>query len=214
MPLSPVRIFTTGREVGPIPQINLQAPFGGDTDILRYATAFIFWNSIDIRHFSRVENFVVGPSTANLVNIATCNPNDYSCVGKYHTVMSRNNTTGNATLFYTVGVVSHSDLVTSNKSHQICIVPSDLIWSRIAAVMGAIFHQKRLALSVFRNGISFSTLKWTEKNPHTQTFNTLGMSTSSTSRANAPLPYNAKSRLLPTSLYKPLPYIIIHSPNI
>ena len=141
MLLSPVRIFTTGREVGPIPQINLQAPFGGDSNGLRYATASIFLNSIDIRHFSHVEKFVVGPSNGNLVNIATCNPNNYSSVGKCHTVMSCNNITGNATLFYMVGIVSHSNLVTSNKSHQICNVPSDLIWSHIATVMGTIFHQ-------------------------------------------------------------------------
>ena len=199
MPLSSVRIFTSGREVGPIPQINLRAPFGGDADVLKYASASIFLDSINIRHFSRVEKFIIGPSTGNLVNIATCDPTAYSTVGRYHTVMSRNNVTGNATLFYTVGVVSHSDLVTSNKSHQICIVPSDLTWNRIAAVMGAIFGQKRLALSVFRNGVSFSTLKWTEKTSATQTLNTLGMSAStSTSRANAPLPYNAKSRFLPS----------------
>jgi hypothetical protein len=173
MPLSPVRVFTSGREVGPIPQINLQAPFGGDADVLRYTSASIFLDSIDIRHFSRVEKFLIGPSTNNLVNIATCDPTAYSTVGRYHTVMSRNNATSNTTLFYTVGIVSHSNLVTSNKSHQICIVPSDLTWNRIAAVMGTIFGQKRLALSVF-----FSTLKWTEKMSATQSLNTLGMSAS------------------------------------
>src|ERR1700676_682012 len=110
MPLSSVRIFTSGREVGPIPQINLRAPFGGDADVLKYASASIFLDSINIRHFSRVEKFIIGPSTGNLVNIATCDPTAYSTVGRYHTVMSRNNVTGNATLFYTVGVVSHSDL--------------------------------------------------------------------------------------------------------
>ena len=143
------------------------------------------------------EKFRVGPSTSNLVNIATCKSTAYSAVGRYHTVMSRNNITGGASLFYTVGVVSHSDLVTGSKSHQICVMPSDLAWNRIAAVMGAIFGQKKLALSVFHNGISYSTLKWTERTSANQTLNTLGMSTSaSTSRSasNAPLSYHTRSK--------------------
>ena len=158
---------------------------------------------LELKHSSRVEKFLVGPSTSNLVNIATCDPTAYCPVGRYHTVMARNNTRGNASLFYTVGVVSHSDLLTGNKSHQICIVPSDLAWNRIAAVMGTIFGQKKLALSVFRTGISYSTLKWKEKTSTNQTLNTLGMSSSSSSSpstSNAPLAYNTKSTFLPICL--------------
>jgi len=154
-------------------------------------------NSIDIKHYSRIEKFLVGPSTNNLINIATCEPTAYSAYSRYHTMMSRNNVTGNVSLFYTVGVISHSDLVTGSRSHQICVVPSDLAWNRIAAVMGIIFGQRKLALSVFCNGISFSTLKWTERTSANQTLNTLGMSTSaSTSRSasNAPLPYSTRSK--------------------
>jgi hypothetical protein len=154
-------------------------------------------NSIDVKHSSRVEKFLVGPSTSNLVNIATCKSTTYSAVGRYHTVMSRNNITGSMSLFYTVGIVSHSDLVTGSKSHQICVMPSDLAWNRIAAVMGAIFGQKKLALSVFHNGISYSTLKWTERTSTNQTLNTLGMSTSastSQSASNVPLSYNTRSK--------------------
>ena len=153
-PLSPVKIFTSGREVGPISQINLRAPFGGNTDVLRYGPTTNSKNSIDMKRSSRVEKFLVGPSTSNLVNIATCELTAYSAVGRYHTVMSRNNITGSASLFYTVGVVSHSDLVTGSKSHQICVVPSDLAWNRIAVVMGAIFE---LRLSTSLGNLSVNT---------------------------------------------------------
>jgi len=104
---------------------------------------------------SRIESFVVGPSYDNLVNIGTC---DYTCfhtAGKYWSVMLRESKGGTPSLFYTVGIVSHFDLVTGNNSHQICVVPTDLSWARIAAVMGMFFKQKKLALSAFKNGISF-----------------------------------------------------------
>ena len=34
--LAPTKMFMSGRESGPISQINLRAPFGGDTNILEY----------------------------------------------------------------------------------------------------------------------------------------------------------------------------------
>ena len=136
----------------------------------------------------------MGPSYDNLVNIGTC---DYTCfhtAGKYWSVMLRESKGGTPSLFYTVGIVSHFDLVTSNNSHQICVVPTDLSWARIAAVMGMFFKQKKLALSAFKNGISFSTLK--HKDSASLPMSSLGISTPSFFKApmahsqNVPLPYN------------------------
>jgi hypothetical protein len=144
---------------------------------------------------SRIESFVVGPSYENLVNIATCDYTRFHTTGKYRSVILHESKGGAPCLFYTVGVVSHSDLVTGNNSHQICIVPTDLSWNRIAAVMGKFFKQKRLALSAFKNGVSFSTLKRKDSSAN-QPMNSLGISTPSFSKApmarsrNVPLPYN------------------------
>src|ERR1700689_3967796 len=98
-------------------------------------------------------------------------------------------------LFYTVGFVSHSDLLTGKNSHQICIVPTNLSWTHITAVMGMSFKQKKLALSTFKNGVSFSTLKCKDDST-TQWLSSFGMFTPSfskgpTSRSrNVPLPYD------------------------
>ena len=56
--------------------------------------------------------------------------------------MSHESNSNTPTLFYTVGVVSHSDLMTGTKSHQICIVPTNLSWTHISAVIGLFFGQK------------------------------------------------------------------------
>ncbi|KIM77657.1 hypothetical protein PILCRDRAFT_91071 [Piloderma croceum F 1598] len=140
--LAPTKMFMSGCEGGLVSQINLRAPFGGDTDIL-----------------DRLERFVVGPSLTNITNITTCDPTLYHAIGRYRTVIPRNATKDNPALFYTVGVVRHSDLFTGEKSHQICVVPSDLVWNRAAAVIGKIFNESKLAFGTFYNGISFSTLK-------------------------------------------------------
>ncbi|KIM71746.1 hypothetical protein PILCRDRAFT_8709 [Piloderma croceum F 1598] len=109
--------------------------------------------------------------------------------------MSRETNSTTPCLFYTVGIVSHSDLVTGQNSHQICIVPTDLSWSRVTAVMGMLFEQKKLAISTFKNGVSFSTLKRKDTGANQQ-LSSLGMSTPSFSKApmsrsrNTPLPYN------------------------
>jgi hypothetical protein len=103
----------------------------------------------------------------------------------------------NPVLFYTVGIVRHSDLFTGDKSRQICVVPSDLIWNRAAAIMGKFFNETKLAFGTFYNGISFSTLKRKDKGSASEgQLSSFGMSSSSSSKRmttsrNAPLPYNA-----------------------
>jgi len=148
--------------------------------------------------FSRLEKFAVGPCLTNLVNIATCDPTLYHATGRYHTVVSRNATKDNPVLFYTVDIVRHSDLFTGEKSCQICVVPSDLVWNRAAAVMGKFFNESKLAFSTFYNGISFSTLKRKDKGPASEghQLSSFGMSSSASSKKmitsrNAPLSYNA-----------------------
>ena len=149
---------------------------------------------------SRVEKFATGPTTSTLVNLAMCDPSLFKPIGKYYTVSSTSDSKPNPTLFYTMGVVSHSDLITGSNSHQICIIPSDLTWNRSATVLGSLFGQKKIALGVFHDGISFSTLKRTEKSSAGAGLSRLGMSTtpSSSSRgsttSNAPLPYNQASK--------------------
>jgi hypothetical protein len=131
----------------------------------------------------------------NLINIGTCDYTRLHARGKYRSVMPRETDSGTPSLFYTVGIVSHSDLLTGQKSHQICIVPTDLSWTRVTAVMGMVFGQRKLAMSAFKNGVSFSTLKQ-KVTGTTQGLSSLGMSTPSFSKApmsrsrNAPLPYN------------------------
>jgi hypothetical protein len=110
--------------------------------------------------------------------------------------MARNAPNNTPILFYTVGIVRHSDLFTGEKSRQICVVPCDLVWNRVAVVMGRFFHQNKLAFGTFYNGISFSTLKWKEKDAGRHQLSSVGMSTPvtsskrMTSSRNAPLPYN------------------------
>jgi hypothetical protein len=148
---------------------------------------------------SRIESFVVGPSYDNLVNIGTCDYTRFHTAGKYRSIMLCESKGGTPSLFYTVGIVSHSDLVTGNNSHQICVVPTDLSWARIAAVMGMFFKQKKLALSAFKNGISFSTLK--RKDSASLPMSSLGISTPSFSKVpmahsrNVPLPLNCNSTI-------------------
>jgi hypothetical protein len=147
--------------------------------------------------FSRLEKFAVSPCLTNLVNIATCDPTLYRANGRYHTVVGHNATKDNPVLFYTVGIVRHSDLFTGDKSRQICVVPSDLVWNRAAAVMGKFFNETKLAFGTFYNGISFSTLKRKDKGSASDgQLSSFGMSSSSSSKrmttsCNAPLPYNA-----------------------
>jgi hypothetical protein len=152
--------------------------------------------------YSRIEGFVVGPSYESLVNISTCDYTRFHTAGKYQSVMLRESRTSTPSLFYTVGVVSHSGLVTGQNSHQICVIPTDLSWTRIAAVMGMFFKQKKLALSAFKSGISFSTLKRKEDST-TQPMSSLGISTPSFSKApiarsrNVPLPYDCNGTIHP-----------------
>jgi hypothetical protein len=138
-PMPPTKIFMTGQDSGLVSQINLSVILGSKPEILK----FIFSNTsstsciyIDIGH-RRVEKFTVGPSTSNLANIATCDHTLFQASGKYRSILPRNATHGKPMTFYTVGIVSHSDLITGDKSHQICIVPPDLTWHRTAAVMGS-----------------------------------------------------------------------------
>jgi hypothetical protein len=153
---------------------------------------------------SRIESFVVGPSYTNLINIGTCDYTRLHARGKYRSVIPRESNSTTPCLFYTVGVVSHSDLMTGQKSHQICIVPTDLSWTRVTAVMGMVFGQKKLALSAFKNGVSFSTLKQKDVGT-TQRLSSLGMSTPSFSKApmshsrNVPLPFDCDGTVPPNS---------------
>jgi hypothetical protein len=195
-PIAPAKIFQTGRDSGYISQINLQVAFGLNPKILKCVRLPLVTLPHTKRKFmrSRIESFVVGPSYTNLVNIATCDHTRFHTAGKYRSVVHRESKGGTPSLFYTVGVVSHSDLVTGSNSHQICVIPSDLSWTRIAAVMGMVFKQKKLGLSAFKGGISFSTLKRKE-NSTNPPMSSLGISTPSFSKApmarsNVPLPYN------------------------
>jgi hypothetical protein len=74
--------------------------------------------------FSRLERFAVGPSLTNIVNIATCDPTLYQAVGRYRTVVPRNATKDNPALFYTVGVVRHSDLFTGESPTKFVLYPA------------------------------------------------------------------------------------------
>ena len=155
-PIPLTKIFQTGCDSGLISQINLQVPFGHDSKILKCMQQPL----IPLFHLksicSHIESFVMGPCYDNLVNIGTCNYTSFYTVGKYQSVMLHESKSGTLSLFYTVGIISHSDLVTGNNFHQICIVPTDLSWTHIATVMGMFFKQKKLALSAFKNEISFS----------------------------------------------------------
>jgi len=100
---------------------------------------------------SRIESFIIGPSYDNLVNIGTCDYAHFHLKGKYCSVMSHESKSSTPSLFYTVGIISYSDLMTGKNSHQIYIVPSDLNWTHIATVMGKFFEQKKPALQHFQN---------------------------------------------------------------
>ena len=189
-PIPPTKIFQTGCNSGLISQINLQVPFGHDSKILKCVRQPL----IPLFHLkticSHIESFVVGPCYDNLVNIGTCDYTRFHTAGKYRLVMLHQSTSSTPSLFYTVGIVSHSNLVTGNNSHQIYIVPTNLSWTCIAAVMGMFF----------KNGISFSTLKRKDNSP-TQAMSSLGISTPSFSKApvvcsrNVPLPYDCNGTI-------------------
>ena len=145
---------------------------------------------------------MVGPFLTNITNIATCNPAYYHAIRRYFTVVSLNATKDNPALFYTVGGIQQSDLFTVEKFHQICVVPSDLVWNHGAALMGKIFNKSKLAFSTFYNDISVSTLiKYENINPTTRggQLSTFGMSTSTSSKQmmtiqNAPLSYDTDGK--------------------
>jgi hypothetical protein len=134
-----------------------------------------------------------------MYNLETCNPTDFVSVGNYHTVKLKDNTKGVA-LFFLIGIVMHSEIVSQRAGHQICVVPSDITWARAAATLGCFFNQRKLSLNTFKMGVSFSTLKPKENNPARKPFSTFGMSTGSSSTnisltANNPLPADVESEL-------------------
>ena len=113
--------------------------------------------------------------------------------GKYWSVIHCESKGSTPSLFYIVGIVSHSDLVMGKNSHQICVIPTNLSWTHIATIMGMFFKQKKLVLSAFKNSISFSTLKQKD-NSTIQPMSSLGISTPSFFKS----PHDTFSKCTPT----------------
>lgn len=176
-PIPATKGYMTGRETGDITKISIRTAFGQENDAV-----------------NRLENFIVAPISSTLVNLGTCDPDKFRPTGKYNTVMLTSNSRGRATLFFLVGIVSHSQMFTGINGRQLCIVPSDITWNRALAAMGCFFHQRKLALSTFKNGVSFSTLKKTAADTPGRKLSMAGMSSTSTSaftessNRNGPLP--------------------------
>jgi hypothetical protein len=198
-PISATKAFKAGRDTGPLSQISLRTVFAANADTVKYAFNICTCLPallIEISKLSRLENFTIAPTAHGLVNIATCDYNKLQAVGKYKNIIHRGSKK-NALCFIT-GVVSHSALVTDANSRQICILPSDLTWNHVTAVLGQLFNQWKLAFNTFRMGVSFSTLKKKEYNDsNTKKISSLGISSTSTSMTpatqNNPLPYNCDS---------------------
>jgi hypothetical protein len=146
----------------------------------------------------RLEHFTVAASLPNLVNLATCNPSDFMTVSKYQCVKFKTKPK-TAALFLVIGIVSHSKMFSKRPGHQICVIPSDITWAHSAAVLGCLFKQRKLGLSTFKNGISFSTLKLKDNKFSTKQFSSASMSMGSSSSksfstSNNPLPTDIESK--------------------
>lgn len=162
----------------------------------------------------RLERFTVAPNVTGLVNIATIA--DYSAfrTAIYKTIVLRESKNNTACNFFVVGVVTYCSLLSGAKSRQICIAPADLTWSRVVAGMGKLYGKRKISMSTYFDGVSFSTKSNTESSQQ-GTSKPVGMSSSSPSKKKIPtlkngaLPWNATGTYLIMYCYtRPLTFQI------
>ncbi|OBZ68899.1 hypothetical protein A0H81_11395 [Grifola frondosa] len=72
-------------------------------------------------------------------------------------VVTQNDISITPSLFFLVGITTYSCLTKKDKSRQICVTVSDLVWDRAVAVIGAVYGIKDIYFPTFMHGVSFST---------------------------------------------------------
>ena len=59
-------------------------------------------------------------------------------------------------VFFSGGVITHCNLSTGDRNHQICVAPISPTWSRTLASLGKMVGLKHVAIVTYMNGISYS----------------------------------------------------------
>ncbi|KZT29858.1 hypothetical protein NEOLEDRAFT_1055446 [Neolentinus lepideus HHB14362 ss-1] len=93
-------------------------------------------------------------SQAGITNLAIAQPNELAITGVLHLTI-KDKLTHHP--FFIVGKCQFSSVTHGDRSRQVSLAPLDLTWPRLAANIGAAFGKKKLFVTTFYNGITFST---------------------------------------------------------
>ncbi|OBZ67260.1 hypothetical protein A0H81_12768 [Grifola frondosa] len=116
----------------------------------------------DVVTQKRLSIFAVQPGSHAISNLGAVNPAQLTTTTIGHSryighMQTSSDISITPSLFFLVGITTYSCLTKKDKSRQICVTVSDLVWDRAVAVIGAVYGIKDIYFPTFMHGVSFST---------------------------------------------------------